>query len=174
MKEQKPISHIIAGLMIAGVLIIFSMALYFAGIQQGGIYQVIQLLMIGVGLIVFINMHGNAHKNQVRFGNLFSYGFKTTAVLTLIMVIFSVAFFLLFPDIKEKIFESTREQMEKRGNMTQEEIEKGLEMWRNMFWVFTIGGTLLVYALIGAIASAIGAAITKKKPISPLDQLDMH
>ena len=174
MKEQKPISHIIAGLIISGVLIIFSMVLYFSGIQQGGIYQIIQMLLILVGLIVFINMHGNAHKNQVSFGNLFSYGFKTTTVLTLIMILFSVVFFLMFPEIKEKLFETSREQMEKKGDMTPEEIDKGLEMWKNMFWVFTIGGTLLVYAIVGAISSAIGAAITKKKPVNPLDQLDMR
>jgi NADH:ubiquinone oxidoreductase subunit 6 (subunit J) len=174
MEEQKPISHIIAGLIIAGILIIFSMVLYYTGTQQGGIYQVLQLLVIVIGLIVFINMYGKANKNQVSFGNLFSYGFKTATVLTLVMITFTVLFFLLFPDIKEKLFETTREQMEKRDNMTPEEIDKGMEMWQNMFWVFTIGGTLLIYAIVGAIASAIGAAITKKKPVNPLDQLDMR
>jgi len=57
--------------------------------------------------------------------------------------------------------------------MPDDQIEKGLALWKKMFWVFTIGGTLLLYAIIGAIGSLIGAAVTKKKPVNPVDQLDM-
>ncbi len=63
--------------------------------------------------------------------------------------------------------------MEERGNATEEEIDKAIALWRRLFWVFTIGGVLLVYAIVGAIGSLLGAAITKKKPINPLDQLGM-
>ena len=174
MNEQKPISHIVAGLLIAGVLIIFSIILYFTGTQQGGIYNVIPFILIIGGLIIFINKYGNNNNNQVSFGNLFSYGFKSTAVLTLVIIFFTVIFILLFPDIKEKLFESTRQQMEKNGNLTPEQIDKSLETWQNMFWIITIGGTMLTYAIVGAIGSAIGAAITKKRPINPSDQLDMR
>lgn len=174
MEEKKPISHIVAGLLIAAILIVYSCIIYFAGMEQQGIHRWLQLLIMVVGLIVFINMYGNAKNNQVTFGNLFAYGFKTTAILTLIIIIFTVLFFLIFPDIKEKLFETTRQQMEEQGKMTPSEIDKAMEMWTNMFWVFTIGGILLIYAIVGVIASLIGAAITKKKPVNPLDQLDMR
>jgi hypothetical protein len=58
-------------------------------------------------------------------------------------------------------------------NTPEDQIEKGIELWQKMFWVFTIGGILLVYAIVGAIGSLIGAAVTKKKPVNPLDQMSM-
>lgn len=170
MEQKKPISHIVAGAIIAGILIIFSCVLYFTNSQAAGANW-LQYLIIVAGLVLFINLYGKAMNNQVGFGNLFAYGFKTTAFLTLIMIAFMVIFFLAFPEVKEKMFDLTRQKMEERGNLTEDEIDKGLAVWRKMFWVFTIGGVLLVYAIVGAIGSAIGAAITKKKPINPMDQL---
>jgi hypothetical protein len=172
MNEQKPISHLVAGLIIGAIMIIFSLVVEFAGLQQIKGVPLIGYGIIMASLILFITMYGKAMNSQVTFGNLFSYGFKTTAVLMLIMILFTIIFFLLFPDIKEKIFDLTRQKMEER-NMSDDEIEKALSLWKRMFWVFTIGGIALVYAVVGAIASLIGAAITKKKPISPIDQLSM-
>lgn len=172
MESKKPISHIAAGLIIAGVLIVLSICLHFADVQQtGALAWISYLIMIG-GLIAFINLYGNAMNNQVSFGNLFSYGFKTTAVMTVIMILFTVIFFLIFPEIKEKLFETTRQKMEERQNMTTDDIEKAMSFWRRMFWVLTIGSSLLMYAIVGAIGSVIGAAITKKKRINPVDQLN--
>ncbi len=172
MNEQKPISHLVAGLIIGAIMIIFSLVVEFAGLQQIKGVPLIGYGIIMASLILFITMYGKAMNSQVTFSNLFSYGFKTTAVLMLIMILFTIIFFLLFPDIKEKIFELTRQKMEER-DMSDDEIEKAISLWKRMFWVFTIGGIALVYAVVGAIASLIGAAITKKKPINPIDQLSM-
>ncbi len=107
MEQKKPISHFIAALVIAGVLIIYSFFLYFTGNHlDTGLAWVSYIFMVA-GLIVFINLYGKALNNRVTFGNLFSYGFKTTAFLTLIMIAFTIIFFLIFPDIKEKMIETT-------------------------------------------------------------------
>ena len=173
MEDKKPISHFIAASIIAAILIIYTIILQFSGNQQNMGLAWLSYLFILAGLVVFINLYGKALHNQVTFGNLFSYGFKTTAFLALIMIAFTVVFFLIFPDIKEKMFEMTRQKMEEQGKMSDEQIDKGLEIWRKMFWVFTIGGIILFYAIIGAIGSLIGAAVTKKKPVNPLDQMSM-
>ncbi|MES1221440.1 MAG: DUF4199 domain-containing protein [Bacteroidota bacterium] len=172
MEQQKPITHVMAGLIIGAVMIVFSLAIQFSGLDKISGVPLIGYCLIIAGLILFINMYGKAMKNEVTFGNLFGYGFKATGILIIIMTLFTVVFFMIFPDIKEKIFELTRQKMEER-NMSDDDIEKGLSLWRRMFWVFTIGGILLVYAIIGAIGSLIGAAITKKKKINPADQLGM-
>ena len=88
------------------------------------------------------------------------------------MIAFTIILFLIFPDIKQKMVETARQRMEER-NTPDDQIEKGIEMWQKMFWVFTIGGIILVYAIVGAIGSLIGAAVTKKKPVNPLDQMSM-
>ena len=132
----------------------------------------ISYILMVAGLIFFVNQYGNALDNQVTFGNLFSYGFKTTALLALIMIAFTVILFSIFPDIREKMVEIARQRMEDR-NTPEDQIDKGIEMWQKMFWVLTIGGIILVYAIVGAIGSLIGAAVTKKKPVNPLDQMSM-
>jgi len=172
MNEQKPISHLIAGLIIGAIMIIFSLVVEFAGLQQVKGIPLIGYGIIMACLILFISIYGKAMNNQVTFGNLFSYGFKTTAVLMLTMILFTIIFFLLFPDIKEKLFESARQKMEEKI-MPEDEIMDKLSIGKKMFWPLTIGSIALVYAVVGAIASLIGAAITKKNLINPIDQLDM-
>lgn len=173
MEEKKPISHFVAGLVIAAVLIVYTLLLYFTGNQQNNALVWLSYLFLIAGLVIFVNLYGKAMDYQVTFGNLFGYGFKTTAFLALIMIAFTVIFFLAFPDVKEKMFDIARQKMEERGRLTDDQIEKGLETWRKMFWVFAIGGIIFFYAIVGAIGSLIGAAITKKKPVNPLDQMSM-
>ncbi|MBD0331998.1 MAG: DUF4199 domain-containing protein, partial [Chitinophagaceae bacterium] len=105
----------------------------------------------------------------VTFGDLFSYGFKATAAFTAIFVLFLILSSFLFPEFKEKALEAAREEMENR-NRNDEQVEKALDMVSKYFWVFAIGGTVLAFVIVGAIGSLIGAAITKKRPVNPLDQ----
>ena len=172
MEPKKPISHLVAGLIIAGLLIIFSCVVYFAGLQNSALNWLQYAIIIG-GLIIFINLYGKAMNNQVSFGNLFSYGFKTTAFLALIIIAFFVIFFLAFPDMKEKVLEMGRQRMEKMGKYSQDEIDQSMQLARKMFWVSTVGVIMLGYAIIGAIGSLIGAAVTKKQPINPNNQLNL-
>jgi len=79
---------------------------------------------------------------------------------------------ILLPETKEKILEITKQKMEE-SNISDDRIETAMGTVKRMFWVFTIGRILLAYAIMGAIGSLIGAAITKKKPVNPIDQLDM-
>jgi len=172
MEEKKPISHLVAGTIIAAVLILYSLVQQFTGLMvQQGLTWISYALLI-IGLVVFINMYGNALNNRVTFGNLFAYGFKTTAFLTLIMIFFTVIFFFVFPDIKEKMFEMARQKMEEKDTPS-DQIDQAIDTWKRMFWVFTIGGILIGYAILGAIGSLLGAAITKKKPVNPLDQMSI-
>jgi hypothetical protein len=55
--------------------------------------------------------------------------------------------------------------------MSEDQIEQALNMTKKFFMVFLIGGALLGYLLFGAIASVIGAAITKKDP-HPLQEIN--
>ena len=80
---------------------------------------------------------------------------------------------MLFPEFKDKIMDAAREGMEKRENMTDDQIDQGLAMFEKNFLLFTVGGAVFMYVLLGCVASLIGAAITKKKPFNPLDQTSM-
>ena len=171
MEERKPITHVSAGLIIAALLVVYSIIIQFLGLTQQKALGLLQYALIIGGLIYFINQYGKAHNYTLSFGNLFAFGFKATAVFTIINIVFLILFFLIFPDMKEKTFEIARQQMEDNPKITEDQIEQGLDMARRFFWVGLIGGTMFFMILIGALGSLIGAAVTKKRPNTPFDQV---
>lgn len=174
MEQKKPITHAVAGLLIAGLLIVFSMIISFTSGTTGNPGNGwISYLVIIAGLAIFIYLYGKANNNYVSFGDLFSYGFKATAVMILVFVIFLVILSFTFPEFKEKAMESARLEMEKQGKLSDDDIDKGISLVNKYFWVFAIGGTVLGFVIVGAIGSLIGAAITKKRPKTPFDQLSV-
>jgi hypothetical protein len=174
MEAKKPISHLVAGLIIAGILIVSSILISVIGTgtasRPGGGW-ISYLILIG-GLVFFINKYGNDRENYASFGELFSYGFKATAMITLTFILFIVGIALLFPEFKEKALEAAQLEMESQKNYKEADVEKGMNLMEKYFWVFMIGATTLGFIIIGCIGSLIGAAITKKRPYNPLDQLD--
>ena len=170
MEEKKPITHTTAGLIIAALVILFAIITNFLGLTQQKSLGIIQYVIIIGGLLFAVHQYGKAHNNTTGFGDLFAFGFKTTAVFTAIYIVFIVVFFLLFPDIKGKSLDMARQQMEKSGNLSDSDIDNGVAMARKFFWVGVIGGSVLVFVITGAIGSLLGAAVTKKRPNNPFDQ----
>jgi Protein of unknown function (DUF4199) len=172
MEQKKPISHILAGVIIGIALVLFTVITYFAGVTESGIMGWVPVLILVGGLIAFVYIYGNTMNNEVSFGNLFSYGFKATAVVALIVIFCTAIFILLTPEVREQSFEAARKKMIEQRKLSSDDIERSLEIARKWYWVLTIGGIMLLYAIQGAIGSVIGAAITKKKPVNPTNQLN--
>jgi uncharacterized membrane protein YphA (DoxX/SURF4 family) len=110
-------------------------------------------------------------QHNVTYGNCFSYGFKTTAIVAIIMAIFLAVFIYAFPDYKASFMQFMTDEMEKsNSNISDEQQEKGIEMMGKFFAISAIGGGLFMNLLLGAIASLIGAAVAKKNPQGPFVQ----
>lgn len=171
METRKPITHVVAGLLIAAIVIVLSMVMMMVSKNSGkpGSGWATYLIIIG-GLIFFINQYGKSKNFQVSFGDLFSYGFKATAVYTVLFIGFLILFSLLFPDFKSNAIDAARTEMENQKGITEDQAEKGLQMMEKYFWIFAIGGTMLGFVIVGAIGSLIGAAVTKKRPQDPFSQ----
>jgi Protein of unknown function (DUF4199) len=167
--EKKSITHITAGLIIAGILIVYSMILTFADLSGNRTLGFLSLLFLVLGLIYFILQYGKSVDHTATFGQLFSFGFKATAVTTIIVLAFQVLFFVIFPEYRDKMEEISREQMYKQG-MTDQQVDQAIGFTKRFFWPFLIAGTLVSNLIVGAIGSLIGAGITKKKPQSPFQQ----
>jgi hypothetical protein len=168
MEEKKPVSAITAGLIIAGISIVYSL-ISNAIAGSGGGMDIFQNLVIIAALVLFINMYAKANNNNLTFGDLFSYGFKSTAIYTLIFLVFISILLISTPELKQKTLEEARKAME-RQKLPDSAIEKGLELTGKYFWILTVGATMFYLVLVGAIGSAIGAAIAKKRPQNPFEQ----
>jgi hypothetical protein len=168
--EKKSVSHFMAGLIIAAVLIVYSMFLTFMDLTANQSLSYISMVLLMAGIVFFVTQYGKSVDHTATFGQLFSFGFKATAIATLVVIAFQVIFFFIFPEYKEKIIDISREQMLKQGQVPEAQVEQALEMVRKFFWVGLIGGSLFFNLVCGAIASLIGAGITKKVPQSPFQQ----
>lgn len=145
--------------------IIVSLILYFANLQlEPWAKWISSLVLIGA---VILGIRAIAKQNQnleLPFGTLFGGGM----LVTLIITIFTIAYFLFYikliePDFVDKILDISRQQMAQKG-LNDDQIEKAVEMSKKfmtpgLMVLFSSIGTLL----IGAIASLIGAAIFKKE-----------
>ena len=152
------------GVMIALILVVLALASYFLDMKANGPLQWLGYAVFIGGIIWSIMSYGKQINHNSTFGNYFAHGFKVAALVTAIMIIYVIAFIFIFPDFKEKAIDEARKSMESKNNLTQEQITAGLDMTRKFFMVFLVGGTLLGYLFFGALASLIGAAVTKKEP----------
>jgi TRAP-type mannitol/chloroaromatic compound transport system permease large subunit len=165
--EKKVTTSVTTGLIISLVLIILGIIGYITGMDQQTWYRWVSIIVFIGGIIYACTNFGKQSEDKVKFGDIFAFGFKTSAVVTCIMIIFTIVFVLVFPDIKEKAMETARKQMEEKQQLSEEQIESGLSIARKSFMVFLVLGSVFLYLAVGAISAVIGAAITKKAPESP-------
>ncbi len=161
-------THLMYGALTGLALVIFGLILHVAGLS---LQSWVQWAMYGIFLIgVLINAFAFSKANDgfVTFGNVFSSGFKSSAIITLITIAWVLLSMVIFPEMKEKGLEMARQSMEERGGMTEEQIEQGIEMTKKFYIPFAIGGVLFGYMFFGAIFSLIGAAIAPKKGERPM------
>ena len=152
------------GIVIALILVLLALATYFLDLQANGPLQWIGYAVFIGGIIWSVMSYGKQINYNSTFGNYFAHGFKVGALVTAIMIIYVIIFVVVFPDFKEKAISEARKAMKEKNSLTEEQINAGLEMTKKFFMVFLVGGTLVGYLFFGAIASLIGAAVTKKDP----------
>ena len=171
MEENKIMSPQLKGLLIALIVIILGIAGYFSEIGFSTWYNwVVNAIMFAAIIIACVHF-ANQKQGYVTFGNVFLHGFKITAVVAIIVLVYTLlAFTVLFPDMKEKIFEMQQAQMEKRG-LDDDKLEQGMTMMKKYFMIFLVIGVIFGTLIWGSIASLIGAAVAKKKKFNPLDQI---
>ena len=161
--ENTVTSHIVKGAILSAISIVFSVIVYVFNLYEMSWLSWINYAIFLGGLIYGAILYANQNNNNVTFGNVFAHGFKTTAVVIVITVLFTIlSTKLLFPDMVDKIVDLTRKQMEKNPQMTDEMIEQAVTMTKKFFLPFAIGGAIIGTGVIGAIGSLIGAAAAKK------------
>ncbi len=168
--QHKITSTTAKGFIIGLIMIVVSIIASFMELQANGYFQWVGYGIFLIGIIVSISQYGKQINYNSTFGNYFAHGFKISALVTLMMIVFLVVFMTIFPEFKEKAMEEAKKGMAQK-NLSEEQMEQAINMTKKFFMVFLIGGALLGYLLFGAIASVIGAAITKKDP-HPLEDIN--
>ena len=170
--EKKVMTHVQKGLLVSLILIVIGIAGYFTKLFEQSWFSWASNGILCIAVIWGCVTYANQMNGQVTFGNVFTHGFKMSVVIALILIVWVLlAMTVLFPEMKDKTLEMARQRMEERGNLSDSQIEQGVEFTKKFFIPFAIGGTLLGTLIFGTVASLIGAAVAKKKPVNPLDQI---
>lgn len=170
--ETKIVQPWMKGLILSLITITFSIALYLTDLWQNKALGYISYAIVLGGIVWSCIHYAQQMNGNVTFGNVFAHGFKVTATLIVITVVYTfLSVKVIFPEMTDKIVEVAAKEMEKNKNLTDEQIKSALEMTRKFMMPFMIGGTILGYGIFGAISSAIGAGVAKKNPsTTPFEQ----
>jgi hypothetical protein len=162
--ETKVTTPAIKGLILSLVLIVVSLVTIYANQMENKPLGFLPILVLAAGVIWGCITYSNQMNHNVTFGNVFGHGFKITATVIVIMVVYSLLLFLVIkPDMQEISIAKARETLEGR-NMSESDIDNALAITKKMFIPFAIGGIVIMDGLIGCIASLIGAGVAKKNP----------
>lgn len=154
--------------------IVITYAFQFLNVDQSTSVKYLSFLPF----IIFLLLTQNEFKAQLggymTYGNGFLSGFLYAIFTGIFIAIFTYVYYsILSPEMVDKIMQSSRAQMEARGNMTQEQIDTGMGIATKYFAVFATVGIVFSYAIFGAIVSLISAAIFKNER-SPFDIPDNY
>lgn len=168
--EKKITSHITKGLILVLLLIVIDVASTVLDFKFETWFKWLPTLFFCAAIIWACVNYANQMENNVTFGNIFAHGFKTSAVVACIMVLYVIlSLYVLFPDQIDKGLEVARKQMEDQ-NIPEDKIDQNLAIGRKLAFPMTIIITVVGNLLVGAIASLIGGAVAKKNPPSPFQQ----
>lgn len=163
--ENQVTSHIIKGVILSAISIVFAVVVYIFNLYEMSALSYINYAIFLGALIYGAILYSKQNNHNVTFGNIFAHGFKTTAVVIVITSIYTIiAVKFLFPDMVDKALEISRKKMAENPKMTDEMIEQSIAMVKKFFIPFALGGTIIGTGILGAIGSAIGAGIAKKNP----------
>ena len=169
--NKKVTSALTSAIMISLILIVLDLIAGFSNIKFTTWYRWIPTIIFCIGIIIVCISYANQNDNLVTFGNVFGHGFKTTAIIAALMLVYTLlSIYVIFPDTKEKYIDEMRRQMEAKGNLSEDTVNNAVEMTSKFFLVGATIGAVIGTLIGGAIASLLGAAFAKKKPASPFDQ----
>jgi len=166
--ENKIMSHITKGFLLALVLIVVSVIGHVLNIDLETWFGWISIAIIIIAIIWSVTFYGKQLNNNVTFGNLFAHGFKVTAVAICITFVYTLlSVYVLFPDSIDKVVQKGIEKAVEQGKMTSDQASQNMAMIKKITTISILAGSVIFSAVVGAIGSLIGAAITKKKPQDP-------
>lgn len=163
-------THLMYGLVTAIVMVVLSTVLYVMNLSFKPGMQYVTYIPFLIGVILNAVAFSKANDANVTYGNVFGSGFKMSALVTIIILVWSFISMMIFPEMATKGMELARQSMMEK-NMSEEQIDKAMTFMESHFKLFMVIGVVFWTILFGAIFSLIGAAVAKKNGVRPQQTL---
>lgn len=118
------------GLAFGGAMLLTHILVILTNSTSNFLVMSIPEFILIAAIITVLIVYKQALKGTAFFGELFSAGFKTTALLTLMMVAWVFISYYLFPDLKAIDVANAKLSMEVQ-KMPAEEIQKNIELYND-------------------------------------------
>ncbi len=160
---MKNISARNKGIITGIVMIIMSVCIYLVkkSFENGLQYIVYATYVAGILWTLFIFKKDTG--NTATFKQYFSEGFKCFIVVTLLMVVFTLVFILLHPELKDQMAASMRIEYAKSKDLTTVDIENRIAAAKKIFLPAYLMGAVMGYLIIGVLITVITAGFLSSK-----------
>jgi hypothetical protein len=165
MEQKPPIHHLIKGIVIAVIWILLNFFVRKSGgVSLPGILQFLPSVIIVAGVAVACILFGSDTRGTLGFGDIFAHGFKTTAVVTFLVAIYTfIMAKFVFPVSAHEIDEAVKSLVD-QGNVMTAEARRLAEANAKKAWIIEVSGTIFATLVTGLLGSLLGSALAKKKP----------
>ncbi|MGF2413753.1 DUF4199 domain-containing protein [Ferruginibacter sp.] len=162
---MKSISAKSKGLITGTMMIIISICIYLVKKGFDNQLQYITYSTYVAGILWAMFAFKKETDNTATFKQYFAEGFKCFIVVTLMMVLFTLIFILLHPELKEQMATLMRAELVTMKDITPLDIENRIAAAKKFFLPGYIMGAILGYLFIGALITLVAAGFlsaTKK------------
>ena len=161
--EKKPVSHIIKALIISVLMFGWILLGSKLNFTANGKLQLIPYAILVLGIVISCMLYAKQYNGALKFGDIFANGFKTTAVVALVMAIFTfIAVKYVYPPTSQQELESLIKTYQQENNIMPNEAREAVLQGDKMKWVVSVSGIIFSSIICGALGSVLGAAIAKK------------
>ena len=164
--DTKITSRVTKGVIIAGILVALDLAMqkfYNASVPDGTRYMP-RLIIVFLGILVSCIIYNKQSGGGLAFGDLFSHGLKTTALVAFLLAAYTfIAVKFIYPPPGAAEMEAAVKSIEQGGNaLHQEAVQQAAEGAKNR-WVIYVSVSIFASLIPGLLGSVLAAATLKKK-----------
>src|SRR5882762_7613711 len=154
---MKNISARNKGLITGAIMIVISICIFWAkkSFENGLQYIVYATYVAGILWTIFTFKIETG--NKASFKEYFAEGFKCFVVVALLMVLFTLVFILLHPELKEQMAAYMKANYATAKDMTPLDIENKIAAAKKFFLPGYLMGAILSYLSIGALITLIAS-----------------
>jgi hypothetical protein len=146
------------GLITGAVMILFSVCIYLVKKDFENSLQYITYAMYVSGILWALLSFKKETGGTANFKQYFSEGFKCFIVVSLLMVLFTLVFILMHPEMKDQMAAARRAELATMKDITPLDIENRIAMEKKAFLPSLLISAVFWYLAIGALISATAGA----------------
>jgi cobalamin synthase len=152
--------------LIGGALMVVIFLLMFYSFHQpenGKVQYACYGIYTAAIILALIRFKSSSSPVERSFKDYFSEGFKAFVVMVLIMAVFTFIFYKLNPQIIDNHLAEVNKYNEQDTNKTPAELADNTKQLKNIFIPMTVGITTVMYLIIGALVTLVGAGLLSQK-----------